>query len=197
MCVDRAALSREEAVRESLQSDPVITSIKDDRALEAALETDHEVLFLLYGSLIDIEETVARCIAAGKIVLVNVDFIEGLSSQDVAVQWLATHTEADGILSSKPAVVRAARRAGLTAVQRYFLVDSISYHQLARVLRQGEPHFVEILPGCIPRVIEWLRADFSTPVIAGGLVCERGDVIAALGAGALAVATSDRAVWAM
>ncbi|GAA1487953.1 glycerol-3-phosphate responsive antiterminator [Brachybacterium sacelli] len=195
--MDRTGRTRETTVLESLQSDPVIASVKDETALSAALASEHEVLFLLYGSLIDIEQTVERCKAAGKIVLVNLDFIDGLSSQDIAVEWLKSHTGVDGILSSRPSVVRAARRADLAAVQRYFLVDSISYHQLERVLKQGDPHFVEILPGCIPRVIEWLRTDFSTPVIAGGLVCERGDVIAALGAGALAVATSDQLVWDM
>lgn len=195
--MNRTGSGREAAVLESLQSDPVIASVKDEKALLAALGSEHEVIFLLYGSLLDIEQTVETCKTAGKIVLVNLDFIDGLSSQDAAVDWLTSHTGADGVLSSKPSVVRAARRAGLAAVQRYFLVDSISYHQLARVLKQGDPHFVEILPGCVPRVIEWLRADISTPLIAGGLVCERSDVIAALGAGALAVATSDQLVWDM
>lgn len=195
--MERIDTSRAAAVLESLQSDPVIASVKDEQGLLAALESEHEVLFLLYGSLVDIERTVARSKSAGKIVLVNVDFIDGLSSQDAAVEWLASHTDADGILSSKPSVVRAARRAHLAAVQRYFLVDSISYHQLGRVLKQGEPHMVEILPGCVPRVIEWLQDDISTPIIAGGLVCERGDVNAALAAGALAIATSDQLVWDM
>lgn len=181
----------------SLRADPVIASVQDAEGLEDALAGDHEVVFLLYGSLLDISQTLQRCHDAGKIVLVNLDFLDGLSAQDTAVRWLAESTVADGVLSSKPSVIRAARTIGLAAVQRYFLVDSLSYRRLPRVLSQGEPDLVEILPGCVPRVISWLQDDISTPVIAGGLVCEKGDVIAALDAGALAVATSDRNIWAM
>ncbi|WP_152354690.1 glycerol-3-phosphate responsive antiterminator [Brachybacterium subflavum] len=195
--MERTARTSDAQMQESLQADPVITTIKDAESLAQALSADHAIVFLLYGSLVDIAQTVATCKAAGKTVLVNIDFIEGLSAQDAAVDWLSEQTGADGVLSSKPAVIRSARRAGLIAVQRYFLVDSISYHQLPRVLKQGDPHFVEILPGCVPRAIEWLRNDISIPIIAGGLVCERKDVIEALSAGALAIATSDQLVWAM
>ncbi|SIH59165.1 Glycerol-3-phosphate responsive antiterminator [Mycobacteroides abscessus subsp. abscessus] len=54
------------------------------------------------------------------------------------------------------------------AVQRFFLVDSFSYHQLPRVVEQAKPDAIEILPGCMPRVITWLRDDTAVPVIAGG-----------------------------
>ncbi|WFR68035.1 glycerol-3-phosphate responsive antiterminator [Curtobacterium flaccumfaciens] len=49
----------------------------------------------------------------------------------------------------------------------------------------------------MPRVITWLRDDTAVPVIAGGLVCDKADVMAALGAGAVAVASSNRDVWGM
>ncbi|MUN56005.1 glycerol-3-phosphate responsive antiterminator [Kocuria koreensis] len=181
----------------SLEADPVIASIKDEKSLSAALRSEREVFFILYGTLIDIAGIVDRVKNAGKLALVNIDFIEGISSHDEAVRWFASTTDTDGILTSKPTVVRAARKAGLIGIQRSFLVDSISYRQLPRTLKQGEPDFVEILPGCVPRVIEWLRDDFSTPIIAGGLVCERREVNAALEAGALAIATSDQKVWKM
>ena len=101
------------------------------------------------------------------------------------------------MLSTKSNLIRAAKRAGLVAVQRFFLVDSFSYHQLPRVVEQAGPDAIEILPGCMPRVITWLRDDTTVPVIAGGLVCDKADVVAALGAGAVAVASSNRDVWGM
>ena len=104
----------------------------------------------------------------------------GGTEADVVVTWLAANTRADGVLSTKSDLVRAARRAGLVAVQRFFLVDSFSYHQLPRVVEQAVPDAIEILPGCVPRVITWLRADTDVPIIAGGLVCDKADVMAAL-----------------
>ncbi|MFS0729170.1 glycerol-3-phosphate responsive antiterminator [Curtobacterium sp. 1P10AnD] len=74
----------------------------------------------------------------------------GGTEADVVVTWLAANTRADGVLSTKSNLVRAARRAGLVAVQRFFLVDSFSYHRLPRVVEQAVPDAIEILPGCVP-----------------------------------------------
>lgn len=191
------ATSRATAILGALADDPVIASVKDADALDRVLASDRRIVFLLFGSVLDIEATVARCKAAGRTVLVDVDLLDGFSGRDIVVEWLATRTGADGVLSTKSGVVKAAKHAGLMAVQRFFLVDSFSYHQLPRVVAQSDPDAIEILPGCMPRVIGWLRTDLTTPIIAGGLVCDKADVMAALGAGALAVASSDRAVWSM
>jgi glycerol uptake operon antiterminator len=186
-----------EAVLDALRDDPVIASIKDASALDEVLASDRGVVFVLFGSVLDIADIVDRAKDAGKTVLVDVDLLDGLAARDVVVTWLAEHTRADGVLSTKSNLVRAAKRAGLVAVQRFFLVDSFSYHQLPRVVEQAGPDAIEILPGCMPRVITWLRDDTSVPIIAGGLVCDKADVMAALGAGAVAVASSNRDVWGM
>jgi len=188
---------RAAAVLESLQDDPVIASVKDASALDDVLASDRAVVFVLYGSVLDIVGIVDRAKDAGKTVFVDVDLLDGFAAREVVVTWLAEHTRADGVLSTKSNLVRAAKRAGLVAIQRFFLVDSFSYHQLPRVVEQAGPDAIEILPGCMPRVITWLRDDTRVPVIAGGLVCDKADVVAALGAGAVAVASSNRDVWGM
>ncbi|MFJ4221503.1 glycerol-3-phosphate responsive antiterminator [Curtobacterium luteum] len=194
---DRDTARAAQAVLDALHDDPVIASVKDAAALDDVLASDRAVVFVLFGSVLDIADVVARAKDAGKTVLVDVDLLDGFSTRDVVVTWLATHTRADGVLSTKSNLVRAAGRAGLVAVQRFFLVDSFSYHQLPRVVEQARPDAIEILPGCMPRVITWLRADADVPIIAGGLVCDKADVMAALGAGAVAVASSNRDVWDM
>jgi glycerol uptake operon antiterminator len=186
-----------DAVLDALRDDPVIASVKDASALDEVLASDRGVVFVLYGSVLDVADIVHRAKTAGKTVLVDVDLLDGFSAREVVVTWLAEHTGADGILSTKSNLVRAAKRAGLVAVQRFFLVDSFSYHQLPRVVEQAGPDAIEILPGCMPRVITWLRDDTAVPIIAGGLVCDKADVVAALGAGAVAVASSNRDVWGM
>jgi glycerol uptake operon antiterminator len=180
-----------------LSDDPIVVSVKDSRGLGAALRSDRSVLFVLFGSVLDIADVVSTAKDAGKIVLVDVDLLDGFAAREVVVSWIAERTRADGILSTKGHLVRAARRAGLIAVQRVFLVDSFSYDQVPRIVEQARPDLLEILPGCVPRVIEWLRADVDVPIIAGGLVCDKADVMAALAAGACAVASSNRDVWAM
>jgi glycerol uptake operon antiterminator len=188
---------RADALLSALADDPVIASVKDEAGLAEVLASDRHVVFLLFGSVLDIDRIVQRCKDAGKSVLVDVDLLDGFASREVVVEWLASRTSADGVLSTKTSMIRAAKKAGLVAVQRFFLVDSFSYHQLPRVLSQSGADAIEILPGCMPRVIGWIRDDTDVPIVAGGLVCDKADVMAALGAGALAVASSNRDVWSM
>lgn len=197
MTVTKRDAAGVETLLEALRDDPVIASVKDVSALDEVLASDRDVVFVLYGSVLDVVSIVDRAKDAGKTVLVDVDLLDGFAARDVVVTWLAAHTRADGVLSAKSSLVRAAKRAGLVAVQRFFLVDSFSYHQLPRVVEQAKPDAIEILPGCMPRVITWLRNDLDVPIIAGGLVCDKADVMAALGAGAVAVASSNRDVWGM
>ncbi|MFI5658797.1 glycerol-3-phosphate responsive antiterminator [Streptomyces sp. NPDC051684] len=180
-----------------LEDAPVIASVKDEAGLKAVLRSDCKVVFLLYGSLLDLPEIVATLKDDGRTVLVNVDLVEGFSGKDVVVRYVKERTAADGILSSKAFMVRAAREAGLFAVHRFFLIDSMSYRNLVPQLRSSKADCVEILPGCVPRVISWVVDDIEVPLIAGGLVCDRDDVFAALKAGATAIASSNADVWEM
>lgn len=180
-----------------LEGSPVVASVKDEEGLEAVLKSDCEVVFLLYGSVLDISATVQRLKDAGRTVLVNVDLLEGFAGREIVVSFIRQHTAADGVLSSKAFMVRAAREQGLFAVHRFFLVDSFSYHNLAKQVAISKADCVEILPGCMPRVIGWVVGDVGVPLIAGGLVCDREDVFAALQAGATAIASSNHEVWRM
>ncbi|WP_394771285.1 glycerol-3-phosphate responsive antiterminator [Lacisediminihabitans sp.] len=176
---------------------PVIASIKDEDGLRAVMHAPCPVVFVLFGSVMTIRGIVAALKDAGKTVFVDVDLLDGFSSKPITVDFLKAHTEADGVLSSKSIMVRAAKAAGLLAVHRLFLVDSFSYNNVSKQVKISEPDAIEILPGCMPRVIGWVRNDTDIPLIAGGLVCDKDDVVAALGAGASAIASSNRDVWLM
>lgn len=82
-------------------------------------------------------------------------------------------------------------------VQRVFMLDSLALKTLPGQLNVGKPDFIEILPGIIPRVIGEVAAATSTPVIAGGLIRYKDEVMAAMRAGAAAVSTSSPPVWDM
>ena len=59
------------------------------------------------------------------------------------------------------------------------------------------PDVIEILPGLMPRVIERIKKSVRCQVIAGGLISEKEDIVAALKAGAVAISTTDKNVWKM
>lgn len=176
---------------------PVIAAVKDDAGLDAALQSECGAVFLLYGSAAGVCTQVDKVRAAGKLAIVHIDLIDGLSGREAAVDALEALCRPDGLISTRPAVIRRARHLGLVTVQRAFLLDSMSVENLPAQLAVGKPDFLEVLPGIMPRIIARITASTDTPVIAGGLIQYKDEVMAAMGAGAAAVSTSSPAVWAM
>jgi glycerol uptake operon antiterminator len=54
---------------------------------------------------------------------------------------------------------------------------------------------VEIMPGIIPQVIRDFTKNVTTPVIAGGMIATKEDVMAALRAGAICASTGKSPLW--
>lgn len=180
-----------------LQDNPIIAGIKDDVGLDAVLKSDCKVVFILYGSILDIGEIVQKIKDNGKIAFINVDLLDGFSSKEIVVKYLKNHTKADGILSSKASMIKAAKAQGFMTIHRFFLIDSFSFHNLEKQIEISKPDCIEILPGCAPKVITWVMEKIDIPLIAGGLVCEKDDVVAALKAGASAISSTNMDVWSM
>lgn len=180
-----------------LQDNPIIAGIKDSTGLEAVLESDCKIVFILYGSILDIGEIVRKIKNSGKMAFINVDLLDGFSSKEIVVKYLKQHTQADGILSSKASMIKAAKAQGFFTIHRFFLIDSFSFHNLDKQIEISRPDCIEILPGCVPKVITWVMEKIDIPLIAGGLVCEKDDVVAALRAGASAISSTNMEVWSM
>lgn len=51
--------------------------------------------------------------------------------------------------------------------------------------------------GTLCKVLRRLSRELPVPLIAGGLLSDKADVLAALGAGALCVSASDESLWAL
>lgn len=182
---------------ELLADGPVIASVKNDEGLAAALDSDVAVIFLLYGDVLTIGDIVGRAHDAGKVVFVHLDLVDGLSSREICVDFIAKYTAADGVLSTKANLTRRAKELGLVAIQRFFLLDSMAIQNIGKHLSQETSDLIEVLPGLMPKIIRRVRSVAGKPVIAGGLITDKEDVTGALGAGAVAVSTTNPAVWAM
>ena len=180
---------------ETLLDEPVIAAVKTDEALTAALASPCSAVFLLASTLLTVDGLVHRIHDAGKLAVVHIDLVDGLSSREIAVDSLNALCHPDGIISTRPTLIRRARHRGLLTVQRAFILDSLSLTSLSGQLEQGKPDFVEILPGIMPRVIAEISTRTQVPVIAGGLLRDKADVMAAMRAGAAAVSTSAPGLW--
>lgn len=182
---------------ELLADGPVIAAVKDEKGLNAALESDVPVLFLLYGDLLTLGDTVERVRRAGKRCFVHLDLVEGLAPREVAADFVARNTAADGVISTKAPLTRRARELGLVAIQRVFLLDSLALENAERLFSREAADLVEVLPGLMPKIIRRLCRSTGKPIIAGGLISDKEDVTGALAAGAVAVSSTNPAVWRM
>lgn len=182
---------------ELLLNEPIIAAVKDDEDLAVALESDVNVIFLLYGDICSIKEIVSRICAKGKHAFVHVDFVEGLSAREISVDFIAKNTRVDGIISTKTPITRRARELGLVSIRRFFILDSMSLQNVEKQFYEDSCDMVEILPGMMPKIIRRMCDITHKPMIAAGLISDKEDVIAALGAGAVAISSSTTHVWQM
>lgn len=180
---------------EILDENPIIAGIKDDAGLEKVLHSSCDVVFVLYGNICTISNIVNKIKNVGKYAFVDIDLVEGTSNKEIVVDFMRKTTKADGIISSKASIVRAAREKGFFTVHRFFLIDSMSYRNLPKQYAVSKADIVEILPGCMPKVLGWVQEAIDVPVIASGLVCDKEDVVTALQAGAIAISSTNLDVW--
>lgn len=82
-------------------------------------------------------------------------------------------------------------------VMRFFILDSMSLENIRKQVDIFKPDFIEILPGIMPDMIREISGKFRVPVIAGGLIRTKSDIIGALEAGAIAVSSTNHRVWEM
>lgn len=174
---------------------PVIAAVRTPETVERAVKAKSPVVFLLGGSILDADVQVKRLKDAGKHVLLHLDLMEGLGADTVAVQWCAERIRPDGVISTRPKLLKAAADAGLMTVQRLFLMDSVSFDRSVKLLRSCGPTMAEVLPGLVPKAISQLVQSIESPVIAGGMITEATEVARALQAGALAVSTGAEKLW--
>lgn len=184
-------------IRELLMDTPIIAAVKSDAGLESALASDCQVIFLLYGNILSIGDMVERVHGAGKLCCVHIDLIDGLSNRDIAVDALVRLCCPDGIISTRTHLICRARQLGVLGILRTFMLDSISLKNLFTQIETVRPDFIELLPGILPTIIQEIREKTTVPLIAGGLIRKKQDVIQALQAGVMAVSTSCQEVWEM
>ncbi|MCR5156755.1 MAG: glycerol-3-phosphate responsive antiterminator [Butyrivibrio sp.] len=183
----------------TIEINPIIAAVKNDEGLDTALTEDVEMIFVLYGDICSIPEIVKKIKKAGKVAMVHVDLITGLNnSKDVCLDFIKNNTEADGIITTKSNLIPHAKELELNTVLRYFILDSLALQNIEKQAKsQGvKPDIIEFLPGIVlPKMIRRINKVSRVPIIAGGLIADREDVMNALDAGALAISTTNESVW--
>ena len=177
---------------------PIIPAIRNIKDLKKAMQIKDSVLiFLLTGSIFDLNKAMKLAHKNDKILMVNIDLVNGIAHDKKGIEYLAKNNLCDGIISTKGYLIKEAAKYQLMTIQRVFLLDSASLVSAEKSLKSFAVDAVEILPGiAAPYFIEKqkeLKSDY--PVIAGGLIKNKEKVEELKAKGVFAVSTSDYELW--
>lgn len=181
--------------KDAMDNSPIIAAIKDMAGLKKCLTCDSQVIFILFGNICNIADIVDKVKAAGKTAMVHIDLINGLSGKEIAVDFIRKYTHADGIITTKPVLIKRARELELSTILRFFVIDSMAYDSIEKQLRSVKPDYIEILPALMPKVVSRICRISKVPVITGGLISDKEDVVSMLNAGAVCISSTNPDVW--
>ena len=194
--LERGGIHLEQRLYEALQRNPIIAAVRDDEGLAQCLRTDIQTVFVLYGDICNIPEIVRQIKDAGKIAIVHADLVGGLAAKEISVDFLRRSTQADGVISTRANMIQRAKELNMIAILRVFLIDSMALDS-ALSAKNLKPDAIDILPGLMPSMLRKVRQLTGLPILTGGLITEKKEVMQALEAGALAISSTAPAVWQM
>ena len=171
---------------------PAITNMKD---YERFLQTSFPHCIIMDFHIGQLRPIASLAEKFNKNLIIHVDLIHGLSSDEYAAEYLCQEIKLEGLISTRTSVIHIAKKKKKIAIQRIFLIDQQSLDKSYRLLERSQPDYIEVLPGLIPRMITEVKEKTNIPIITGGLITDPEDIYGALKAGAKAVTTSNRNLW--
>ena len=180
-------------------SQPILLAISQMKDFEKFLQSPLDTCILMDFHINLLPSMMQAAHAAGKTVYLHADLLRGVSADEFGCEYLCQRLRADGIISTKPKVLEAARRNRVATILRLFLIDTKSLDKGAALIKNLQPDHVELLPGlacdAIADLKQRLQPAASTQpqsFLCGGLIKTRAQITRCLEAGACAVTLSDR-----
>lgn len=84
-----------------LEDNPIVAAVKDMEQLNKALETEVDVIFVLFGNVLDIIDISNRITKKNKIGILHIDLVDGLTNREIVLEYLKEKTTFNGIISTK------------------------------------------------------------------------------------------------
>lgn len=171
---------------------PVIPAIRKDSEFADAVNSSANVVFMLKADIMTLKQVIEN--KGDKKIFVHIDMADGVGKDRKGIELLKS-MGVDGIITTKNHLVYYAKEQGLFTVQRFFIIDTASFATAKESVANTKPDYAELLPGVVPRIIKEFIETTEVPVIAGGLIADKQDIINALSAGAEAVSTAKKDLW--
>ncbi|ANY66329.1 glycerol-3-phosphate responsive antiterminator GlpP [Paenibacillus sp. BIHB 4019] len=173
----------------------ILPAPRKTKDLEKLMTSDFSYIVLLETHISQLKSIFELANAYGKKILLHADLIGGLKNDEYAAEYLCQMIRPAGLISTRGAVISTAKKNGLIAIQRLFLLDTQALEKSYVLLERTKPDYIEVLPGVMPHIIREVFERTGIPIFAGGLIRTVADVENATAAGATAVTTSRSELW--
>lgn len=182
---------------DKIETNPIIAAVNGLDRLDEALDSPCENIFLLTGNIFNLKEISHRVASKNKGLYIHIDLVDGFSKDTWGLEYIVKNIHPNGIITTKSNLVKLSKDLGAFTIQRLFIPDSMSLDKGIKSIRSTRPHAIEILPGIMPKIIQKIYFQTRIPIVAGGLIMDKEDVIQGLSSGAIAISTSNKDVWYM
>ncbi|HHV60720.1 MAG TPA: glycerol-3-phosphate responsive antiterminator [Clostridiaceae bacterium] len=182
-------------VIDRIVQNPIIAAVREEKDLDAALSSQVTTVFLLHANIFNISGLVDRIKSRGKSALIHIDFLEGLGRDQKALDYIVEIIKPDGIITTRSNFIKLARDKGMFTIQRFFLVDSQSFETAIKTAGTVCPDMIEVMPAIMPSILKKITSRLTLPVIAGGLIESKQDIIEIIKSGAIGASTGKIELW--
>lgn len=173
----------------------ILPSIKNMKEFEYLMDSHYEYIVLLDSHIAQLKGIIQFAKRHRKKILVHADLVQGLANDEYGAEFLCQEIKPEGILSTRSGVILTAKKKGVLAIQRLFLLDSHALDMSFSLIEKNQPDYIEVLPGVIPHIINEVHERTDIPIFAGGLIRSKNEIEAALQSGATAITTSRKELW--
>lgn len=182
-------------LKEILIDNPIIAAVSNKKQLIKAINSPCEVIFMLYGEIMTLGNDVQLAKDHGKKVFIHLDLVIGLSRDAHALAYINERIHPTGIITTKSSLARKCKEMKIIVIQRLFMLDSKSFRDGMAAIQKTTPDAIEIMPGIVMKIVKEINRHIKLPIITGGLISEKQEVIDSLNAGATSISTSEEKLW--
>ncbi|WP_408008200.1 glycerol-3-phosphate responsive antiterminator [Pseudalkalibacillus sp. A8] len=183
-------------MNQTLFNNVIIPSVRDLKFLNKALHSPSPYMLLSDTHIGNLKMLTKECHKEGKKVLVHLDLVGGLNKDNMGLKLLKDLFKVDGIISPNAKLINRSKELGLIAVHRLFLLDSRSLESGLKAIKESDLNAVEVLPGPFSKAfLPQIKQVTDAPILAGGFISTKDDVIELFNAGIQGLTCSNPALW--
>ena len=181
-------------VKDILNSNPLIAAAKI-HDLKEAVNSNVGSVILMEAKLNELLEEEFRKIKKKKPIFIHIDLLKGLSNDKEAIEFIKKYVNPAGVVSTKSSVIKSAKKKGLIAIQRIFLIDTKSLNSAIETIKDNNPDIVEVMPALAYSIAPSIKELTNKPVIMAGLIENEKQILDGLNSGADGVSFGKKDLW--